>query len=878
MNDNMIAEPLVQQNTYQKEEHLSDYIQILGKRKWIIILTFLAIVCGAAFYSYSIIPVYKTTAVINIKKQSFELVGEETKNTSPVDFFQTQLNLISSRSLAAEVLKEPRLWADDDKAQGVDTHLSEERTTIGKNPKIDVDPKKVDWYLSKLEVEPVLGTSLLNVSFEGESPEKITQILNTHIDVAIRTSIQMEQLAAETAFNYLEKELVAQKEEVEANRHAIHEYKKTYDIISKGGREDLQLQELVGINSALINARSERIKFQTIYDQLHSFSVNDNNLLPLPEISNDYMIQKLRTELVNLKSKRYQLDQRLGALHPQMIQIDSAIKKLNKEITVEIERLKKNVKANLDRALAYEKSIQDSVDTQKKQAMVSDGQGIDYAMLEQKLNSSQKIYDKLLTQSKELSLVMGREIGNIHVVDKAEIPEKPFKPDIFKNMVMAVVISLFLGITLAFFFEYMDNTVKNPEDVLRRLKVPVIGTLPYNKALKKDKTLAIPWNEAQKQIGVMDDSPDPLFGISGHLPQATIERAKDGYSGQVLVVQSATMDEGKTTVLTQLAKTLVDSGLRVLMFDFDLYRPSLHKMFGIENTNGLLNAIDRISSFTIESGSLSECSIDDLFFLIGLRKKNGMLSITNDSQTMVVYFLNGRCVHIQDRKFSKSSRMGNMLLKGNLITEDQLNDALERQKRTNQPLGYILINSGYISREKLKGPLKLQREESLQKLFSWKKGTYSFKSGKANLHKSDIVEFGDDSSPMINALGEVEGSRFLENEIMSCVRTGHDENLFLLPAGSGLSMRKPQINVRLTEKLLEILKRHFDIILVDTMPMDTTSGVATLSNLVDGVILVIKAGHLSVKSLNEAISCISDQKIIGAVLNQVKSNQSYYYR
>ncbi|MBA4321762.1 MAG: hypothetical protein C0408_02985 [Odoribacter sp.] len=876
MNDNMITEPLVQQDTFQKEEHLSDYIQILGKRKWVIISIFLAIVCGVAFYSYSIIPVYKTTAVINIEKQSFEFVGTETKKISTVDFFQTQSNLITSRSLAAEVLKESHLW--DNNVQSVVNPISEAQPSKVKNSNILDDSKKVDWYLSKLAVEPVIGTSLLNISFEGESPEKITQILNTHIDVAMKTSIQMEQLAAETAFNWLEKELAAQKAEVEANRHAIHEYKKTFDIISKGGKEDLQLQELVGINSALINARSERIKYQTIYDQLHSFSLNDNSLLPLPEISNDYMIQKLRTELVNLKSKRYQLDQRLGALHPQMIQIDSAIKKLNKEITIEIDRLKKNVKANLDRALAYEKSIQGSVDTQKKQAMVSDGQGIDYAMLEQKLSSSQKIYDKLLTQSKELSMIMGREIGNIHVVDKAEIPQKPFKPDIFKNMVMAVVISLFLGITMAFFFEYMDNTVKNPEDVLRRLKVPVIGTLPYNKALKKDKTLAIPWNEAQKQIGVMDDSPDPLFGISGHLPQATIERAKDGYSGQVLVVQSATMDEGKTTVLTQLAKTLVDSGLRVLMFDFDLYRPSLHKMFGIENTNGLLNAIDRISSFAIESGSLSECSIDDLFFLLGLRKKNGMLSITNDSQTMIVYFLNGRCVHIQDRKFSKSSRMGSMLLKGNLITEEQLNDALERQKRTNQPLGYILINSGYISREKLKGPLKLQREESLQKLFSWKKGTYSFKSGKANLHKSDIVEFGEDSSPMISALGELEGSLFLENEIMSCVRSGHDENLFLLPAGSGLSMRKPQINVRLTEKLLEILKRHFDIILVDTMPMDTTSGVATLSNLMDGVILVIKAGHLSVKSLNEAISCISDQKIIGAVLNQVKSNQSYYYR
>ncbi|MFH2066638.1 MAG: DUF4388 domain-containing protein [Pseudomonadota bacterium] len=862
MNENMIAEPIsqqnsYQQNTYQREEHLSDYIQILFKRKWIIILIFLAIVGGVALYSYQMTPLYKTTSVIKIEKQSFELVGAETQQLSAGAFFQTQSSLLNSRSLAAEVLKDTDLWGQNN----------------------TIDPQKVDWYLSKLTVEQVTGTSLLNVSYEGESPEKITKILNTHIDAAIKASIQMGQSAAEKAYGWLQKELVAQKAEVEANRHAIHEYKKTYDIISKGGQEDLQLQELIGINSSLIQARSERIKYQTIYDQLQSFSLNDDNLMPLPEISNDYVIQKLRTELINLKSKRYQLDQRLGALHPQMIQIDSAIKKLKQDITIEIDRLNKSVKANLDRALAYEKSIQDSVDTQKKQAIVSDGQGIDYAMLQQKLSSSQKIYDKLLTQSKELSLVMGREIGSIHLVDRAEIPRKPYKPDIFKNMVMAIVISLFLGITLAFFLEYMDNTVKNPEDVLRHLKVPVIGTLPYNKALKKDKKLAIPWNnENQKQLEAMDDSPDPLFGISGHLPQTTIERAKEGHSGQVLVIQSATMDEGKTTVLTQLAKTLVDSGLRVLMFDFDLYRPSLHKMYGVQNTNGLLNAIDRISSFALEEGSLSECSIDDLFFLIGLRKKNGMLTINNEAQSMIVYFLNGRCVHIQDRKFSKSSRMGSMLLKSNLITEEQLNDALERQKRTNQPLGYILINSGYISREKLKGPLKLQREESLQKLFSWKKGTYSFKSGKANLHKSDIVEFGEDSSPMINALGELEGSRFLEDEIMSCVKAGHDDNLYLLTAGSGLSNRKPQINVKLIEKLLEILKRHFDIILVDTMPMDTTSGVATLSNLVDGVILVIKAGHLSVKSLNEAISCISDQKIVGAVLNQVKSNQSYYYR
>ena len=79
-------------------------------------------------------------------------------------------------------------------------------------------------------------------------------------------------------------------------------------------------------------------------------------------------------------------------------------------------------------------------------------------------------------------------------------------------------------------------------------------------------------------------------------------------------------------------------------------------------------------------------------------------------------------------------------------------------------------------------------------------------------------------------------------------------------------------------KLFEILKQRFDIILVDTMPLDTGSGTATLSRLVDGVILVIKAGGLSSASLNEAINCIPNKKIVGAVINQVRSNQSYYYR
>ena len=183
MNDNMIAGPLEKQQPYQREEHLSDYLQILFKRKWIILMIFLPIVGGVYYYSSQMTPVYKTTAVINIDKQSFELVGSETKKTSSIDFFHTQTNLLSSRSLVAEVIKKFDLWRDNEIQ----------------------DQKTVNGYLSRLNVEQVGDTTLLNVSLEGTSPKEITKMLNTHIDVAIHASIQMEQQAAEKAYRWIEK-------------------------------------------------------------------------------------------------------------------------------------------------------------------------------------------------------------------------------------------------------------------------------------------------------------------------------------------------------------------------------------------------------------------------------------------------------------------------------------------------------------------------------------------------------------------------------------------------------------------------------------------------------------------------------------------------
>jgi hypothetical protein len=289
----------------------------------------------------------------------------------------------------------------------------------------------------------------------------------------------------------------------------------------------------------------------------------------------------------------------------------------------------------------------------------------------------------------------------------------------------------------------------------------------------------------------------------------------------------------------------------------------------------------KILSKKISKGALDECSVDDLFFLIALRKQSGKLIITNDTQnTMTAAFKNGRLFYLQNQDVPVDNRLGTMLLRGGFITESQLKDALERNKRTGQPLGYILINAGYINQDRLQGPLKLQMEENLQKLFSWKKGTFVFESGTVNTYVDEKLYFKEDYTSTINRLGHTAGSCLLERTVLSNVKSLNGSSLALLPAGSEHTKLEEPLNFTLFARILDILKQHFDVVLVDAPPLlEAISDTRPLLSLADGVVFVIKSGHISVKLAREATTYLKESKakIIGAILNQVKAGDSYYY-
>lgn len=807
-----------EQSPSSPEMHLIDYFNIVRKRKWTVIACFVCVVCVATLWLLKTKRVYMATTQIMIESPSSFI--NKVADVTYSDTKDLTFYQTQYKLLMSRSLAKKALE---------DLGLAKD---VG-----------VGWYLSNLKIVPVRDTRLVSISFLSTSPEMAARMANAHAHAFIARSAQLQHRVSEQALDWLKTQVKNQKARIGNSHKVVYEY---------------------------------------TYEKLGSFSPDDESYFSLSEVKENPLIRDLRGKLSELKAKKSEMATKYGPKHPRMIEVNSSIQKLEQGIVDEVQNVRRAIKEELDKITALEKTNQQASDVQATEKESQEKKAITYDMVRLDAESDQELYDILLKHAKEIGLTGSMEKNNIRIVDEAEVPQNPVKPKISQTLLLAVVLGLAFGVGLAFFRDYMDRTVRTPEDVTRRLGLSLLGMLPYYKSWEKDRQLTLSWGESPPNQKKRTEYPAP-YDISGSL-LARLPMIQSGLSGQILMVESATAGEGKTTILVRSAMRMARGGLRVVMVDADLQRPSLHQLFGLKNgrEQGLTNALAGVLAHDIGKGSLNVCSVSDLFSLISLKKQSGRLVITSDFQSMIAVFDSGRLFHIQSKDFPIENRLGTMLLRGGFITEDQLKDALDRNQRTGQPLGYILINAGYINQTQLQGPLKLQMEEHLQKLFCWKHGTFTFEPGRVETYEDKRIYFGEDYMPVINRLSRMAGSRLLEGDVLSYVKPVHDENLSLLPAGTGHPGLDSPMCFKILAKFFEILKQRYDVVLVDTPPILNAMSAATpLLSLADGVIFVVKSGQAPVDSVNRAVESIKESKanLVGAILNYAKlENERYYYR
>ena len=606
----------------QQDPHLRDYLRVIARRRHIVIAAFAVVALAGVLYSFTATPVYEGRAQLLIEADNpnvlnFKEVIDEAQSRQ--DYYQTQYRLLQSRSLAKKTIEALGLWNNPELAPdpsqrsfsignamrsagaAVASVFGTARTTQG-IPGADetaAQARTIDAFLSHLAISPVRNSRLVEVSFRSVDPVLAPKAANALAKAFIEQSLDFRFTATKEASDWLNQQLEEQRKQVEAAETRLQQYREENGAISFEDRQNIVVQKLADLNAAVTKAKTDRLQKEATYRQLAAVQNEPAQLDTLPAILGNQFIQQQKSALAGLLRDRAQLADKLGARHPDMIKLQSAIEESQAKLQGEIAKVVQGVRAEYEAALAQERSLTAALDAQKGEALAMNRKAIDYGVIDRDVQSSKQIYQSLLQRAKETGISGDLKTSNVRIVDSAEASKAPVSPRRSLDLLASLVGGAFFGIGLAFFFDYLDNRVKTPEEIEAQLGLASLGMIPLLPRESHGSPLI--------NNGVPPNFAEAVRGLRTNILFSTTEEG-----ARSVVVTSTGPGEGKTTVATNLAIGIAQAGLRVLFVDADMRRPRAHELFEVKTEPGLSNLLVGVATVP---DVVSETAVQNLWFM-----------------------------------------------------------------------------------------------------------------------------------------------------------------------------------------------------------------------------------------------------------------------
>ena len=558
----------------EKEAHLKDFLAIIIKRKWVLIAFFVVVVVTMMVRAFSIQPIFQATCQVLIEREAPKVVKIEEVMALDArwgdEYYETQYELIRSNLIAQRVIKELNL-AEHPEFSTELVHSTAKGDQLKKSEARLIHP-----YLSRLSINPVKNSRLVNINFESYDPELAARIANTHAKHYIEHSWERKFDTTQDAVQWLKQQIKGVRKKLEVSEEELQHYRKKSDLVSLdfGERHNIIIQKLHDLNNTLTHAKTTCIEKENLYDELNRISEDPVMIESIPAVLHNPLIQGLKLQQVNLEGEHSELSQKFGPEHPQMIRLRSQIKEIRGKITRETKKIAQSIETEFRVAQAKEKSLEKALVVQKKEALALNQKEIQYNLLKRNVEINSSIYESLLKRLNETTIAEDLEVTNISIVASAVAPKTPVKPNKSRSFMLAMVIGLMGGLGFVFFVEYLDRSVKSSEDIEEKLGMLSLGNV---------ETLTSPHSE--KLITLHDQKSiitEELRTVASNLLFSIPDRPN-----KVILVTSALPQEGKTFLSTNLSVVLAEMGKRVLLIDVDMRNPSVHSLFKIDKAPGL---------------------------------------------------------------------------------------------------------------------------------------------------------------------------------------------------------------------------------------------------------------------------------------------------
>jgi polysaccharide biosynthesis transport protein len=555
---------------------IRQYLHVLVKRRWLILSFALAFAVLGGVRAILKTPLYSASSRIQIDREPGKII--EGGATSPseeggADFLRTQYELLKSRAMAERVVSSLSLHEDKDIFR-TDVSLLSILTGSRSAPALTssaLQDHAVQLVLSGITVSPVPQSRLVDLTFLDPNPVRAQKVANAYAEAYVASTVDKRFQANSYAKTFLDDQIKQLKIRLEESEKAVLDFAEREKMIEVSEKSSIADSNLAAANAAVGQMISERVKSEQLWRQVEA-----GTAISLPQLLTNHVIDTLRAQRKAFETEYQEKLENFKPSYPAMIQLSNKMREIDRQIAAEADTIRRSLKAAYESSLAQENEMKARIESLREAVLDLQKKGIQYNVLKREVDTNRGLYNSLLQRYKEVGIAGGVGTSNVFIVERALTPKAPSEPNIPRFLVIALALGFGSGIACALLLEMLDDRVRAPEEMEQLSGLATLGIIPRVESNR------------QAAGDALNDPRSPISEAYRSFATALQFSTESGLPRSISVT-SAGPGEGKSTTVLAIARHFAQMGLRVLLVDADLRKPSLHKKQGLDNSIGFSN-------------------------------------------------------------------------------------------------------------------------------------------------------------------------------------------------------------------------------------------------------------------------------------------------